>query len=188
MAASFPLRIETPRLVLRPYRKEDAGELLRLVSEERGRLGEVLAPPVLAVTTAAAAEALIERLEGDWAVERQLVIPVWHREDGRLAGECYLGGFDRERREAEIGIFVRREREGEGLAGEALAACIRAAGEWGLRALHYRCDADNRRSRALALRSGFSDTGETPPPRARRDGTPAATVHYRLELPASGTG
>jgi RimJ/RimL family protein N-acetyltransferase len=188
MDVRFPVRTESAHLVLCPYRKEDAGTLYRFISEERDRLGEVLASPVLAVDSLEAAEELVSRLEDDWRAGRQFVISVWHRIEDRLVGECYLGQFNPDRWEADVGIFVLRDFEGRGLAREALEALIRAAARMGLSTLHYRCDADNARSHMLASRCGFSVADGPFSLRVRRDGASIETIHYRLDLPIRSLG
>jgi RimJ/RimL family protein N-acetyltransferase len=182
-------RIFATNLVLRCYETADAGELLRAVCAERERLGEVLADPVLALRTVIDAEALIMRLRADWNEARQFVISIWHRLNGALVGECYLGGFGRAIGEAEIGIFLLQPYEKRGLAQEALRACIGAAWNMNLHTLHYRCDADNLRSCRLALRCGFSQqsNGNGPNTRVRRDGTTITVRTFTLSLRQAGT-
>jgi RimJ/RimL family protein N-acetyltransferase len=184
----FPPRVETPNLILRRYAEVDAPVLLEAISRERARLGDILADPVLALRTAGDAGTLIERLSADWDASHQFVIPLWHRAEGTLVGECYLGSFARDAREAEIGIFLLHSYEGRRLALEALGACVGAARmTMGLHLLHYRCDRDNLQSCALALRCGFSDTGEALLTRIRRDGSTVSVRHFTLDLLA-GSG
>lgn len=84
-----------------------------------------------------------------------------------------------------MGICLFRDYEAQGLAQEALEACIReASGSMRLRALHYRCDVDNERSQKLALRLGFTDTGDCTSTRLRRDGTVIKTLHFQPVLPS----
>jgi RimJ/RimL family protein N-acetyltransferase len=181
-AGIFPHHVETANLILRPYRIEDAGKLLRMISAESARLAEVLAAPVLKMKTLADAEALIAKLEADWREARQFVIPVWNKK-GSLVGECYLGNLNPTRREADIGIFVFQEFEGQAIAREALEACIFEAGRsLGMRTIHYWCDADNERSQKLAHRLGFFNTGEQTFTRTRRDQTVVRSLHFKRDL------
>ncbi|MGH9631089.1 MAG: GNAT family N-acetyltransferase [Bryobacteraceae bacterium] len=179
----LPCRMETARLILRPYVALDAAVLLQAITKERERLGSILAEPVLAMTTVAEAESLIARLHGAWKAAHQFIISLWEKTSSLLVGEAYLGGFEHTGQHAEIGIFLMQPFEGRGLAREALDACIRAAAQsLHVHTLHYRCDADNARSQDLALRTGFSLMSEHGPTRVNRYGSGVPSVHFRLDL------
>lgn len=176
--AFFP-ELETPRLVLRAYAKADAPALLKLVVDEAERLAEILAQPVLALKSLAQAEALISGLKSDWAANRQLVIPIWDKKTKTLVGEAYLAASPTCQGTGEVGIFLTKTAEGRGLATEALTACTAEARRaLGLHTLHYRCDADNQRSRALAERLSFIRGKSKPTLRLRRDGTTITVLHF----------
>ncbi|UTY59476.1 GNAT family N-acetyltransferase [Massilia sp. erpn] len=180
---TFPARLETARLVLRRYAQEDAAQLLQMVEEERSRLQEILVDPVLNLQSMADAAGLLVFLAKEWQDGRQFIISLWDR-GGALAGECYVSGVVNG--EMEVGIFLRQRHERSGLAEEALNACIKAVhARWPSARLNYRCDTDNARSCALALRCGFQRQSTTAGGRRRRDGSMADVVLYRLAPPAA---
>lgn len=77
-----------------------------------------------------------------------------------LIGTATLAGVDEEHRRAELGVALRREWEGRGLAAEAAAELIRHAFE-DLGLHRVTADADPRNSGAIALleRLGFRREG-----------------------------
>ncbi|MBB3120989.1 GNAT family N-acetyltransferase [Pseudoduganella violacea] len=180
---TFPARLATARLVLRRYRQDDAAQLLQMVEEERRRLAEVLVDPVFKLQGVDNAAGLVAFLAKEWQGGRRFIISLWDR-SGSLAGECYVGGVVDG--EIEVGIFLRQRYERCGLAEEALNACIQAVhARWPHARLNYRCDTDNVRSCALALRCGFQRQSTTAGGRRRRDGSMADVVLYSLAPPAA---
>lgn len=183
-ARVLPTHLESQRLVLRPYARGDAPVLLAMVEAERERLWSIFAPPVRELRSEDDASALIDRLARDWSASRQFIISLWTRGDERLIGECYLGGFLPDWSEAEVGVFLLAGAEQRGLATEALSLAMREGRRaLGVRRFHYRCDADNARSVALALRLGFAESNERRGERLDDDGTPVRVRHFCLLQP-----
>jgi [ribosomal protein S5]-alanine N-acetyltransferase len=108
----FP--IETVRLLIRPLRAADAGELYLVWSDpENERFADDWPAPRSVEET----RVFIER-DGPWGV--------WERESGELVGDCGL--FEVEG-EWELAYGLRRDRWGRGYATEAARACVEAGFE-----------------------------------------------------------
>ena len=159
--------LHTERLVLRPVRDGDAGALLALFGDaERMRFwghGPLVtqddAVAYIAKIRAGAARGDLRQ----WAITPAAEPSVSGRELGsgdELIGTATLAGVDEAHRRAELGVALRREWEGRGLAAEAVAELARHAFEdLGLHRLT--ADADPRNTPAIALleRLGFRREG-----------------------------
>lgn len=159
--------LHTERLVLRPVRDDDADALLALFGDaERMRFwghGPLTTPEDAIAYVAAIREGAARGDLLQWAITPGAEISGSRREPGSsddLIGTATLAGVDEEHRRAELGVALRREWEGRGLAGEAVAELARRAFEdLGLHRLT--ADADPRNAAAIALleRLGFRREG-----------------------------
>ena len=168
----LPLEILTDRLVLRPWREEDAAALSPILATNFEHLGPWIPARV---STPAPVPELERRLAGfanDFAEDREWRYAVRSRDDQRLLGEAAL--FPRsptkrvhfsEADRVELGYWIRRDDEGQGFVSEAsrallgLAASIRE-----FSCAEVRCDARNAPSAAIPRRLGFglATTVESP--------------------------
>ena len=117
--------IETERLVLRPFRLDDAPDVRRLCSARE------IAAATLAIPhpyPEGAAEAWIAR-HGNTADAVDLAIK--RRDDGALVGAIGLQ-FERAHSRAELGYWIGVPYWGNGYATEAATAVLRGAFELGL--------------------------------------------------------
>lgn len=159
--------LHAERLVLRPVRDDDADALLALFGDaERMRFWGHGPLATQDDAVAYIAEIRAGATRGDllqWAISPRAEPAGSRREPGsgdELIGTATLAGVDEEHRRAELGVALRREWEGRGLAGEAIAELARHAFEdLGLHRLT--ADADPRNTAAIALleRLGFRREG-----------------------------
>jgi RimJ/RimL family protein N-acetyltransferase len=116
--------IETERLLLRPFRLEDAPDVKRLCSAPEIAAGTLTIPHPY---PDGAAEAWIS----SHAAREDLNLAIERREDGALVGAVGLE-FEPEHHRAELGYWIGVPYWGNGYATEAAAAVVRAAFELGL--------------------------------------------------------
>jgi RimJ/RimL family protein N-acetyltransferase len=112
--------IQTPRLILRPWRRDDAAEIGRVTNtpEVMAHMGGVAAPDAFA--------AMVERI---MASQREQGFSFWiveRRSDRALLGFCGFkrGTVDPIVGEMEVGWRFRRDAWGQGYAREAAQACL----------------------------------------------------------------
>jgi len=77
-----------------------------------------------------------------------------------VLGATGLHRVDADRGTADVGYWIRPDRQGEGLATEAVGLLVTSAfADWGLRRLRIECDRDNLPSHGVATRLGFRREG-----------------------------
>jgi len=158
-----PNEIRTSRLLLRPWRPDDAGQLLPVLEANRSHLDpwipeHVAAPaplPLLAARLAGFGAAFISDREWRYAL--------FALDDGRVLGEISLFPRSPDGRvpyssadRAEIGYWLRADATGAGFASEAAQAMVNLAETMpGLGHVEIRCDVRNGASAAVPRRLGF---------------------------------
>lgn len=148
--------IETERLILKKYNLNDAQILFDSVQKNIEHLSEILVQPVRELKNIDDTVKLINMINQFWENDEKFIIPLWLKGNGLLVGECYLGNFNSDKTEAEIGYFLFKEFEGNGFAYEATRGLIKEAFEkLNLKRIWLKCDSDNLRSIKLALKCEF---------------------------------
>ncbi|WP_291297158.1 WbqC family protein [Elioraea sp.] len=138
-------------IALRPVAAGDLALLRGWINDPRIAVPFLFPGPV----DAAAHQAWFERQQSDPATETLLA-----EAGGTPVGVVTLKGIDRAQRRAEIAIFIRPDRQGEGLGRRALDAALRVAFQsFRLRKLHLHVRADNGAARALYQGAAFAEEG-----------------------------
>jgi RimJ/RimL family protein N-acetyltransferase len=153
--------LETSRLLLQPWRRDDAAEAWRLYGDPD--LVRWLSPAMTAVPDVAAMEAVLEQ----WALEHARLTPpagrwaVRSRDDGRLLGAIALLPLPPDAEDTEVGYAVLPAERGQGYATEAARALVRWAFRQGLPEVFIVARPRNATGIAVAQRLGFQWVGET---------------------------
>ena len=175
-----PIEIRTKRLLLRPWRPEDAGDLLPVLEANRDHLGPWIPARV---ATPAPVPVLAERLAGfaaDFSADREWRFGMFSLADGELLGEVALFPRAAEGRvpfaeadRVELGYWLRADETGQGLVTEAAKAALNLAAHIPrFSRVEIRCDARNGPSGNIPVRLGFtllSTTAETGADGVHRD-------------------
>jgi ribosomal-protein-serine acetyltransferase len=183
----LPSEILTERLVLRPYRAEDAPAYLDVCRRNRDHLSPFEAGnPARRVESLEEASALLARFEADWWAGRAYFLGAWDRQGSGFVAQIYVGVPARPPHPLalEVGYFVDGEHEGKGFVAEATRGVLRVAFErLGVEEVRLECNELNARSRRVAERCDFRlvDTRpRTHPDLPLSDGTPSGDLLYRL--------
>jgi RimJ/RimL family protein N-acetyltransferase len=159
----IPIEIRTARLLLRPWRADDAGDLQPVLEANQDHLGPWIPARV---ATPAPVPILAERLAGfaaDFSADREWRFGMFAIRDGRLLGEVALFPrsadgrvpFDEADR-VELGYWLRADETGQGLVTEAARAVLNLASHIPrFSRAEIRCDARNGPSAAIPPRLGF---------------------------------
>ncbi len=144
------------RLLVRPYRAEDAEELRAAVDESREHVRPWLPFADLHQT---------EEETRDWilhgvakrVLREEVPCGMWELESGRFLGGLGLHPRNWDTRYFEIGYWLRTSAEGHGYVSEAVRlATDYAFEELGATRVEIRCDARNTRSANVPRRLGFT--------------------------------
>lgn len=173
-------RIETPRLVLRARRREDAGLLKEALDAS---LPELRATMPWASQEPSPVETIAERAEGSaraFAAGEDFAFAIFDRGETRALGGCGL--HPRQGPGVlEIGYWIRTDATGRGLATEVSEALLEEGlAQAGVDEIQIRCDPRNVRSAAIPRRLGFDHrttlAGDTTAP----DGSPRDTMVWAM--------
>lgn len=172
--------LRDPRVVVRPYRSEDAAALREAVEESREHIRPWL-PFADAHQTIEESRDWIAHTMAEWLLRENFALGIWEANTARYLGGIGLHPRDWAVRSFEIGYWLRASAEGHGYMSEAARLLVEAAAHL-LHAnrLAIRCDARNRRSAAVAERLGFVREGELRNHSLAADGTLRTTLVYGL--------
>jgi RimJ/RimL family protein N-acetyltransferase len=147
-------RIETPRLVLRPFADADLDALFELRARPDVSRYLYWEP----VTREEVAQELHRRVRHH-ALERvgdRIHLAVTLRDGGTVIGDVMLEWLSEQHRQGEVGFVFHPDHQGKGYAREAGAEMLRLGFEhFGLHRIIGRCDARNAPSSALMRRLGM---------------------------------
>ena len=157
----LPARIETDRLIIRPYQESDAAAYYEVCQRNKAHLAVYEADnPLHEVETVVQAQALVRDFAEGWRKRSVFFFGVWEKSSGAFAAQIYLGVVNSTLPEFELGYFADCAREGQGYVREAAQAVLGFAFEH-LQAQRVRlsCNETNVRSWRLAERLGFVREG-----------------------------
>lgn len=140
------------------FTSNDAAALFQLIDRNREHLGAWLRIPGMTVTEEDS-KGFIERTRLRYAREEGYWLGIWFR--GELVGSIGFCDIDTDNRKAEIGYWLGKEYEGNGLVTQAVKVFIQHAfEELNLNKVEIGAAADNQRSRAIPEKLGFRREGE----------------------------
>ena len=180
MLPAFPVPLEGPRVLLRPYAPEDGASLKAAVDETREAL--------LRWMSWGDDHRTVERAEAFCASSRlrfeareDFTLAILERRPGRLLGGSGLHVKDAAARHFELGFWIRASAEGRGYVQETVRLVAEAAFErMGANRLAVTCDADNERSRRVIERAGFPFEGRLRRNGVRPDGSLRDTLVFAM--------
>jgi RimJ/RimL family protein N-acetyltransferase len=170
------------RVIVRPYRAENAAALKEAVDESREHVRPWL-PFADDHRTVAEARDWIVRGMAAWLLRDDLGMFVWEAASDRFLGGIGLHPRDWGIGSFEIGYWLRRTAEGHGYMAEAVRLVTDYAFDHlAAHRVEIRCDARNRRSAAVAERLGFVREAHLRYNLRSVDGTIRDTLIYALTV------
>jgi RimJ/RimL family protein N-acetyltransferase len=187
-----PVLLEVPaeftgeRIVLRPFRDEDAPALWDAVDSSRPHL-KAWMPWVKDHNSLEFSREYVRRMHAKWILREDLPMGIWRQSDARLIGATGLHRIDWTVPAMEIGYWLRPDAEGAGYATEAAKLIARFAFDL-LKAerVEIRCDAQNLRSAAVPRRLGFVHEATLRSSRRNTDGELGDTLLFAMIRADSG--
>ncbi|MFX0116126.1 MAG: GNAT family N-acetyltransferase [Candidatus Hodarchaeota archaeon] len=126
MLLELPLRLETNRLIIRAYEKNDGAALYWLLEKDDNR--EYLKDHVseaVTIKTEEDAEIRLRELNADWSARNRFVMGIWLKTSGEYVGQIWIEPKNWEVPSFELGWFLGKSHQGQGIATEAAKAGIK---------------------------------------------------------------
>jgi RimJ/RimL family protein N-acetyltransferase len=168
------------RVIVRPYRVEDAEALNAAVQESRDHLRPWL-PFADEHQSVEESRDFIIRSMARWLVREDCILSIWQSATGAFLGGTGFHPRDWEIGWFEIGYWLRASAEGHGYMTEAVRLVTDFLFEQlGAQRVEIRCDALNGRSAAVAKRLGFIQEARLRNIRQAADGSIRDTLIFSL--------
>jgi len=160
---ALPSEILTQRLLLRPFRPEDAAELLPILEANQAHIAPWIPTRVSQPVPVPELAERLTRFSDAFTEDREWRFAVFSLRPRRLLGEVDLFPRDAEARvafqdanRAEIGYWLREDATGQGFVVEAARVLIAEATKIDrFTQFEIRCEEANAPSGAVAKRLGF---------------------------------
>lgn len=176
----LPSELRGPRVLLRPYRADDAEELFAAIDESRDHLRPWL-DWVDQYASIADTRVYCIRCEANWLLRTDLTLGIFHAESGQYFGGTGLHEPDWGLRSFEIGYWLRTTATRHGFVTEAVNLLRNFAfQELQAQRVHLSCDARNDASRRVAERCSFVFEGKLRNALAAPSGEPADRLVFAL--------
>ncbi|OJX40743.1 MAG: hypothetical protein BGO78_06340 [Chloroflexi bacterium 44-23] len=151
----LPESFESLRLLIRVPRPGDGIMLFEAINESHERL-KAWFPWAQELTGLDERELFVRQCYCKYLLNEDMPLALFLKETGVLVGGSGLHYRDSHVPSFEIGYWLRSGYEGKGLMSEAVQAITCFAFEVaGANRVYIRCDMDNLRSQAVALRAGY---------------------------------
>lgn len=155
----LPDELRGERVLIRPYRPEDAQALMDAVEESREHIRPWL-PFADEHKSVEASRDWIIHQQAKWLLRETMNFAIVEAATGRYLGGLGLHPHNWDIRYFEIGYWLRQSAEGRGYMLEAVQLLVDyALAELGANRLEIKCDERNTRSAAVANRLGFEQEG-----------------------------
>lgn len=156
----FPDRVETERLVLRPYCSQDAQGILDLVENNRAELIREFPQMAKGLRDVEAAKSFTEEKQEQWNSHKTFCYGIWKKHANQPIGQIQVKNIAWEIPAAELGYFIGGKWQRQGYARESIVAILRVAFlERKFQRVFVRILPSNRGSLALALKLAFREEG-----------------------------
>lgn len=152
----FPERLETPRLVIRPYATGDADALFNAINRSRETLKQFLPWAETGHLDQANTRQFIEKALHSWQLHEDMLSLVITSNQGALLGGVGLQSINWLVPRVELGYWLSDGSAGHGIMQETVRAVSRVClATLRVARIEIRCDARNWRSARVAERCGF---------------------------------
>ena len=169
----FSERMETERLILRPYKVGDGPMYYAAGIRNRVHLTEFESDNVLMeLKSEEHAEATVRELAACWIARSCFFIGIFVKATGEWAGQVYIGPTSWELPEFTVGFVADVDHEGKGYISEAVKRVLKMLFEdIGVHRVKSDCNENNIRSIRLLERCGFRREGHLLENRKNADGS-----------------
>ena len=168
------------RVIVRPYRADEAQALYEAVAESRNHIRPWL-PFADEHQSVEESRDWIIHQQASWLLREDMPLGIWERETGRFLGGTGMHPRAWETRYFEIGYWLRASATGHGYMTEAARLLTNyLLDEFGATRVEIRCDERNIASAAVARRLGYVQEGRLRNDMRAADGTLRNTLIFSL--------
>ncbi len=161
MLLDIPSRLETPRLIIRKYKKSDGEPFYDLLERNENRVFLVdHVTEAVTIKTKEEAEIRIRELNAYWVARKRFVMGIWLKSSHLYIGQIWIEPKNWEVPSFELGWFLDQAYQGKGIASEAAKRATKFIFD-DLKAhkIIVLTRDDNARSYMLAERCGYIKEG-----------------------------
>ncbi|MCJ7660746.1 MAG: GNAT family N-acetyltransferase [Anaerolineales bacterium] len=182
MLLDLPIRIETQRLVLRPYKPGDGSWFFPMSHRNRDHLSRYEADnAVLSVKSTDEAEVLVRELAAAWVARSCFFLGVFDKTSDEFVAQIYIGPINWELPDFSVGFFADVDHQGQGFVTEAATAVLQFVFiHLHAHRVQIECDDTNLRSCRLAERCGFIQEGHFRENKRNTNGHISGTLFYGM--------
>jgi RimJ/RimL family protein N-acetyltransferase len=182
LPSDISIPIETTRLLIRPYRAEDAIWYYKMSLKNKEHLARYESEnPIMSFMTESDAEKTINDFISIWDGQKYRFLGVFLRDTNDFVAQIFLGKLDDQLPEFGIGYIADVEQVGNGYVTEAVSAIVKELFE-NVKAHRIQIETDdtNGRSIGVAERCGFRKEGHLRENKKHPDGTISGTLFFGL--------
>ena len=178
----LPIRIETQRLYLRPYKPGDGNWFFTMSQRNRAHLRRYEAENVvMSVKSAEEAEVLVRELAAEWVARNCFFLGVFDKVSDEFVAQIYIGPIRWELPEFDVGFFADVDHQGLGYVSEAVTAALQFIfNHLHAHRVQIECDDTNLRSCRVAERCGFIREGQLRENKRNTNGHISGTLFYGM--------
>ena len=182
MTSDISVPIETTRLIIRPYRTDDAIWYHKMSLRNKEHLERYESEnPIVSIRTESDAENTIKDFISLWDEQKYRFLGVFLKDTDDFVAQIYLGKLDDRLPEFGIGYIADVEHERNGYVTEAVHAVVKELFENAkAHRIQIETDDTNTRSISVAERCGFVKEGHLRENKKHPDGTYSGTLFYGL--------
>lgn len=178
----MPKKIESERLILRPYEKSDAEMYFNASIRNRQHLEKFESENVIMeIETLEDSERLIGELEEEWEKGTHFFMGIFLKNSGEFVGQFYIRNINPNLPEFSLGYFCDVNHQNNGYITEATNACIKMLfTEMHAHKIQIHCNDTNIRSIKIGQRCGFKQEGHLRECIKMKDGSITGRIFFGL--------
>jgi len=182
MTSDISVPIETTRLIIRPYRADDAAWYHKMSLRNKEHLARYESDnAIMTIMTESDAEKTISEFISLWDGQKYRFLGVFLKDTDDFVGQIYLGKLDDQLPEFGIGYIIDVDQVGNGYVTEAVSALVKELFEKAeAHRIQIETDDTNLRSIGVAERCGFVKEGHLRENKKNPDGTISGTLFFGL--------
>ena len=178
----IPTRIETERLILRPYHAGDGAWYHGMSQKNKAHLARYESGnAVMTIKTVKEAESVVRDFAAAWATREAFILGAFRQDTQAFVAQIYIGVVNWDLPEFALGYFADVEHQRQGYVTEATKGALCFIFEHlGAHRVRLECDEGNLRSCRVAERCGMVEEGHIRENKRNADGSISGTLHYGL--------